>query len=1022
MVHSTHGNLGSGLDCHRRLVKSLSEAANTENTDHNSASFNRSSLRAGQDTKIQRIPSFDMAEEDYSVSPCEGKIHSESSDVFLDESPAKLKKGQLQKTLSEGEILQDKKKAMVMASGYVDVDINGYHGSEEDLIESQCVDECSIDLSHSRIFSQESLIEEPEIEEELFNDQILPEDDIPIKLAVKAVPPEFRDRISPSTKLCDETRDQFRLDMSDGTTAIGEDSPDISPVDVPSIQDTIDACEESVSESQVTVIPLRKGIGSSGHLAASDSENGGRLAHHESHHKNLYVKQGSLHGSSFEEDEEPTKSRLSVARSSTTNLSSISDEAASASDTVVTDSSHGRVSPSSTSSEYDRAIASSTEEYSSVISGDSMTVKSDGFDHDFDDQDLVIEENYMERLVQELKGSSKFSPSKLHTKNIEPRKVISPESDSSSSHFTEQETTSRATNTRNSKSDLSRTDSHPITDPSPSETSDDYVTANDSDIDNRKSLILEERHVSSPPSMEDIMEDEITPKLFSPAVHKKYREGSEATEILNSDFETALDMTTSPVSDTTTSASYQIEYGDEFDKFSECKDKPELPPKPGGAVPRPMIPPKPERFSVARESKERPLKLDANKALNTGSVSDNNVIQSCDKLFNMTSTKISQINGGSDPDQSSNDESKRFSRYFDAESNTTEDSADNQGDGEDSDSENQKDLWSEEEREKIKLGMKLDFPPGTSMYGDSNVNMNKKNKEEVIKKLKIYEAKPKKSVKIDLNRMPSRSRSQSPKEVSISQSPTDKRKDKCKSKSPEEASTPGMVRSPAMHEGFRLQDWTPVRTPGTPDKVIDLDTSDDSGTDHSPRIPKARSPNRPVKDHRKKTKENFKKGEDILSLGKTAADIRNSSWSSKEKIEISESPNLWHGNQNVGNHPTYRRFSLMQESTLSHELDTGFVAPHPDKSECHLTICTQCGERPASREGVLRSTPSPQQMIPVAQPTHTQQHFAHQMYVMQKSPSLQHNYHPEMSMSLPRPRPIPLRARSEERSGLGREW
>ena len=95
--------------------------------------------------------------------------------------------------------------------------------------------------------------------------------------------------------------------------------------------------------------------------------------------------------------------------------------------------------------------------------------------------------------------------------------------------------------------------------------------------------------------------------------------------------------------------------------------------------------------------------------------------------------------------------------------------------------------------------------------------------------------------------------------------------------------------------------------------------------------------------------------------------------------------------------------------------------PTHDRRDCHTTICTQCGERPASREGILRSTPSPQQLLAVNHAAH-HQHYARQVYLLEKSPSLQHNYPPEMTMSLQRHRPIPMRARSEERGSMGREW
>lgn len=1045
---------GLCTDGHRRLVKSLSEAANSEGIHYDLYDLDTLNplSRGRPEIRMHRAPSFDVAEEDYSTSQLETKDHSQSSDVFLEESPVRYKRGVLHKTLSEGEILQEKRRAMTLASGFVDVDINGYHGSEEDLIEPQCVDECSIDLSHSRIFSQESLLEEEDLEEESFHENILVDDseECTCDRRISVISSDSDMKSADMNELRKENHLPYQLEVisAEVPPTLEEESPDISPVDAPSLHDALDGCEESVSESQVTVVPRKLGFSGSGQLVTSDSENGS--AHLlEPSGKSLYVKQNSLHGSSFEEDEEPVRLRVPGARTSTTNLSSISDEQTSVSDTVITENSHGLASPSSTSSECDKAIASSTDDYGSVVSGDSMTVKSDGFDHEFEDQDLIIEENYMERLVQELKGSE-FSPSKLQTKIPETRKMVSPESDSSSSHFTEQET-SRATNTVNSKSDLSRTDSHPINDNSQSETSDDYVSATDgssNDVESRRNVInLDERHVSSPPRMEDIVEDEIvTPKILSPETNKTYVDACENTEAINSDFETAQDLT-SPVSDTTTSASYHVDYCEEFDRVPELRFKPELPPKNSATLPKPIVPPKPERFSPCRESRERPLKLDANKAVATGPLPDTSLQQPIElslrtntvnkpiiEIDNRTDiiSKRSQTPSDINLNQRDDTENKRFSRYFDLDSNTTEDSADNQGDGEDSDSENQQDLWSEEEREKLKLGMKLNFPPGVSMYGEVPHQWHKGMKENDIKKLKIYEGKPKKSVKIDLNdsKKSSRSRSQSPKESQNSRSPVSDRKvlkEKPKCKTPEEVTTPGMVRSPAMHEGFRLQDWTPVRTPVTPDKAIDFDTSDDSCNDHSPRVPKTRSPNRPAKDQRRKSKDAARKNEEPVSVLKSSVDYRGPTWynTSQEKCEVNPrdgSPSSWQEARHSPNQPSYRRDSLMHESPIPTDLEPNYTGHVADKSDSHVTLCTQCGERPASREGILRSTPSPQQLIAAAQAAHHQQ-YAHQFFVMQKSPSLQHTaYHPEMSMSLPRPRHVPLRARSEERSALGRDW
>ena len=995
---------------HRRLGKSLSEAANCEGIHYDLYDLDRFPQARHHEIKIQRVPSFDLAEDEYRLSPYDVRDNSGSSEVFLEESPKKYKKSVLHKTLSEGEILQEKKRAMILSSGYVDVDINGYHGSEEDLIEPQCIEECSVDLSHSRIFSQESLIDEDLEDEECFHENFFTDEGARASSEGRRVSVVSSDSDMKSVdgnELRNENLLQHQLDVisSEAPQVLEDESPDVSPIELPSIQDPLDAFEESVSESQVTVVQRKFGYGGSGYVLTSDSDNG---TIHTG--KTLYVKQNSLHGSSLEEedDEDVSKLKEPTTKMNSTNLSYISDEQTSASDYVISESSQGRASPSSTSSEYDKAIASSTDEYSSIISGDSMTVKSDGFDRDFEDQDLIIEENYLERLVQELKGSQ-FTTSQIMQKSPSLRKRISPDSDSSSSHYTEHDV-SRGTLTVNSKSDGSRTDSN-IT-ASRSETSDDYITANDgssNDVDNKRPIPYDERHVSSPPSMEDIVEDEVVlPKYKSQSQLKSLAIKTESNDGMNSDFETALDLT-SPVSDSTTSASYNIDLHEDFEKVPEKQNKPDLPPKLGHALlKRPTVPAKPERFSPGRESKERPLKLDGNKAAMIRTISDNSAItRSVNMSMQSNCLKNNQENTNRVNKQSlsrtvSNMENKRFSRYFDIDSTTPEDSCDNHGDGEDSDSENQQDMWSEKDKVKLKLGMKLEFSSGTSES----------------RKQKLSENKLKKSVKIDIIENKNALVTNSINYITQSPIPSDRKTaiEKSKTKTPDEATTPGMVRSPAMHEGFRTQDWTPLRTPGTPEKLIDLDTSEDSGTDHSPRLPKARSPNRILKELRRKSKEILRK-EDVPSSSATMVVSRSPNWynSSQEKVDPNgrgHSPNIWQDPRLSPNIATYRKNSLMRESPVPTDLDL--------KPECHSTLCTQCGERPASREGMLRSTPSPQQMMAAHAAQHQQ--FAHQFYVMQKSPSLPQAYHPEMSMSLTRPKPLPLRARSEERSALGREW
>lgn len=1008
------------FDPHRRLVKSLSEAANSDNVRCDLYDLDKLAppARYQNDSRMQRVPSFDMPEDEYSISPHDFKSgYSDSSDVFLSESPVKYKKVSLHKTMSEGEILQEKKRLMTLSSGYVDVDINGYHGSEEDLIEPHCVDECSVDLSHSRIFSQESLIDEEDLEEESFHEHMFVDDSAPSSEArrISVVSSDSDMKSIDVNELRDENHLQNQLDIisSEVPPTLEEESPDVSPIEVSSFHDTLDACEESVSESQVTVVPRRLHLMGSSQLINSDSENGCTLMP-ESSGKTLCVKQNSLYGSSFEEDEESSRLRVPASRTSTSNLSSISDETTNTLDYVSADNLVAPHSPSSTSSEYDKAIASSTDEYGSVVSGDSMTVKSDGLDYECDDPDLIIEENYMERLVQELK-SSDFSPSKLLTR-LESRKITSPESDSSSSHFTEQET-SRATNTINSKSDASRTDSHH----SQSENSDDYLSATENahSTNDRNRNIFDDRRVSSPPRMSNIHEGQsITSNTVSPSSVKS-RNISEHVDTMNSEFETAQDMT-SPNSDTTTSASYQIS-----EDYDRCK--PEVSQIFSNTpVLKPNIPGKSERFSPNRESKERPLLLHADKIVlpkqNNGHINSQNSAKNHD----FTNADTSET-------ESQRVDSQSSTRFFDVDSNTTEDSADNQGDGEDSDSETAHDLWSEEEREKLKSGMKLDFPAGISMYGDGSQPWNKDLKDPDLKKLKIFESKSKKSVKIDTPESRSGFINQSPKGSQSSRSPPssgDRRsqKDKAKPKTAEEVTTPGMVRSPAMHDGFRLQDWAPMRTPGTPDKTIDFDTSDDSGTDHSPRPPKARSPNRPLKDQRRKSKdaarriEDFATSKPVPSTNARNANFFSQSQDRNESHDQKSSPTPWQEPRPSSSIPTYRRDSLIHDSPVPTDLEPNYHSGHhADKNESQLHLCTNCGERPGSREGHLRSTPSPQQMMAMAHAAHRQQ-FAQQFYIMQKSPSLQHTFPPEVSMGNPRPRPLPPRARSEERSGLNRDW
>ncbi|KAK7081362.1 hypothetical protein SK128_006507, partial [Halocaridina rubra] len=815
------------------------------------------------------------------------KFRQNYHEIFIDASPQKPRRGLLQKTLSEGEILSERRKALSLASGYMEVDINGFSDNEEEVIEPQCVDQCSIDLSRSRIFSPDTFLEEEEeFHENMFHKDILP----PALLAERKMsqvstdsdlktydPNEFRTEEHLRSQLVALSLDS----LADGGPSLvesvsaaesysAEDGTSMpylgTPTDAPSFGEFGDHFEESMSESQITVV--QRALAASSQVIASDSENGSfHLTDPSSAATTPSTRHKSLPtGGSFEEDlDDELLPRLRVSNivHSATTLSSIEDEQTSISENVISDGSQGcPVSTSTTSSEFDKAVASSTDDFSSIRSGDSMTIKSETLEEEEFDGDIVIEENIMARLVQDMKDSEVASQLAIKTSDFkdDARKLASPESDSSSSHFTEQETSrspvSGTTNTMTSKSDLSRTDSHHT---DQSETSEDYITANESSnnggLDTRRSYSFEERHVSSPPDMDDIIEDEaLTPKILSPEtseVHIDLQEHSDLTEglSLTSDFETAL---TSPDGDTTTSASYYIDHsiGEESDKITEVKFKPEVPPKPA-FLPKPEVPPKPDRWSPSRErSRYSP---DAREGIlledpippPLPEFQDDIPIKVREKSCEESKTGAikKRYSGGKVP----KDDNKRYSKYY--EDNDKGEIAEVHGESQKS--------WSEEDREKAKQTMKLDFPPGVTMFGEAPNWPEHENLKtgDVEKKLKIFD-KPKKSVKIDLasveDIVAAHCKSESPpsKEKgtqSNESQPVSAKREKAKRKT-EEVTTPGMVRSPAMHEGFRLEDWTPVRTPGTPDRALDLDTSDESYSE-GPRLPpKARSPGRRSKE------------------------------------------------------------------------------------------------------------------------------------------------------------------------------
>lgn len=775
-----------------------------------------------------------------------------------------------------------------MASGYLEVDINGFSGNEEEVIEPQCVDECSRDLSRSRIFSHPSLLEEEEEEfhENMFHKEILPTSLSPERKMSQVStdsdlktfdPNEFRTEEHLLSQLAALSSDSLGesgtsmfesggipegLLMREGSPLpfTGTSNDLVSPVEFG------DHFEESMSESQVTVV--QRALAASSQVITSDSENGSfHLTDHSSAATTPSTRHKSLPASgSFEEDmdDELPRLRMSGKVHSITTLSSIEDEPTSISENVISEGSHDVVSTSTTSSEVDKAIASSTDsDFTSIRSGDSMTIKSEALEEGEFEGDIVIEENIMARLVQGMRAGD--IPHQFIIKSSDfrddLRKLASPESDSSSSHFTEQETSrspvSGTTNTITSKSDLSRTDSHQT---DQSETSEDYITATENSMNGqeaRRSYYYEERHVSSPPEMDDIYEDEaLTPKILSPEASEvlgdllETQEISDITEGLSvtSDFETAQDLT-SPDGDTTTSASYYIEHsiGEESEKiFPEVKTKPEVPPKPS-FLPKPEIPPKPERLSPARETSAQAEEPDEETPQDETppqfpEIQVEITVKRREKPVEESKTGAikKRYSGGG---KVAKDDNRRYSKYF--EDNEQGELSEVKGQNQQS--------WSEEEREKAKQTMKLDFPPGVTMFGEAPnwpVPDNLKT-GEVEKKLKVFD-KPKKSVKIDLASVEDLQAKVKPESPQAKDKVSETKQvpakyDKAKRKS-DEVTPQGMVRSPAMHEGFRLEDWTPIRTPGTPERALDFDTSDESCSDLPRHPPKARSPGKRAKE------------------------------------------------------------------------------------------------------------------------------------------------------------------------------
>ena len=885
----SQGAQTNGEGGRRKLVKSLSEVARYEGLQYEIYDLDdlyylheppplARTLSDGPPPCPPRFSTYDIPLDEGPPPPPPLKFRQNYDEIF-DYSPRKPRRGLLQKTLSEGEILSERRKALSMASGYLEVDINGYSDNEEEVIEPQCVDEVARDLSRSRIFTPESFIEEEEeFHENMLHKEILPSiasyerklSQASTDSSLKTFDPyEFRTEEHLRGQLVALSLDSL-VEAGPGLTESGsqilegtflhDGSPMLyagTPSESTGGAEFGDHFEESMSESQVTVV--QRALVPSSQIITSDSENGSfhltdpssAATTPSTRHKNIHA------AGSFEDDlEDDLLPRLRVSNlvHSTTTLSSIEDEPTSISENVVSDSSQGPVTNSTTSSEVDRAICGSTDnDYSSIRSGESLTIKSETVEEEEFEGEVVIEENMLARLVQELKGGDMAHHMPIKTDfRDDARRLASPESDSSSSLFTEQETSrspvSGTTNTITSKSDLSRTDSHPT---DQSETSEDYVTATENslhDHEARRSYFMEERHVSSPPRMDDIYEDEaLTPKILSPEMsevlvsfhdHHELSDIAEAVSSVASDFETAQDLT-SPDGDTTTSASYYIDHSLDSDTGTETKPKPEVPPKPT-FLPKPEVPPKSEKSSPSIESPhEGDEVLDEDEE---GVV----VVRRREKSSEESRTgaiKKRYSTGG----KVSKDDNRRYSRYF--EDNDKGELSEVRGHSYPA-------SWSEEDREKAKQTMKLDFPPGVTMFGEAPAWTDADSlKVDLEKKLKVFE-KPKKSVKIDLASVEDlqtmRSTSDTTAEKDGDAPPVDMRQskvkhDKVKRKS-EEVTTPGMVRSPAMHEGFRLEDWTPVRTPVTPDRSLDIDSSDESYSEVPRHPPKGRSPRRRSKD------------------------------------------------------------------------------------------------------------------------------------------------------------------------------
>ena len=669
----------------------------------------------------------------------------------------------LTKAISEGEMLQDKRKALEFASGYMEIDLPCDIHREEDVIEPLCVDEGSYTLSDSRIFSQESLVEDTD--EDVFHEQFLcsnlsrqssgerrysypsdhelmtfdQEDDLDQRLR------DQLDRISPEAIKPQVSMSQ----LIDHPVNVDHFIEEASPVEGSCLTDSIslldcDHLEESISESQVTVLQKLPNPSQ-----ATDSDNGGL------HTDTLPKKKAISQGGSFDEELDEEASRKFTSLLCSSQLSSIDDEQVSISENLATDCSQ---------------VTMAAERQDTNMP----------FDEYYDRVNLTSSKKRDEQLF------NKFA---YNSEAYETRKLTSPESDSSSSHFTEQETTrspaSTNTNTVTNRSDLSRGDSHPNTDHS--ETSEDYVTAteNSSNYETKeKFLQLDQIIMSSHPRMDDIIENEMLSANIG-------------TTSLTETLVKLVDLDPTVVHHNMNMVCHEAGKGNysptqsSFIKEKIRSDTPDIPVSKGNILSR-IIETNLSSLALSENFEGRHIK-DMSRPLNeqVHTIKDDQHLFIQDKNSNI----------------------------------------------------NRRESFSKEERELILSEMKLQFPQGVTMFSGSTCL----DEASVINDEKQYR-------KYTADMRHSTEKSKTKHFNHKNKSSYDNNSKHERSKNQVEASTPGMVRSPAMHEGFRLEDWSIVRTPGTPDPLLDIQSSDESAKD--PRTV-LRNNRLEKKKDRKKLKENF---------------------------------------------------------------------------------------------------------------------------------------------------------------------